>query len=132
MPPNPLIGWIRSIRSQDLVWILLFTALGYTAPHRDIFDIGPLAALAVVQVLEPKIPGLESKRGRIFWIVLKLVLAYLFVGFTEGIESRHWLVMLVPVVSAATTLGVLGTLVFAILAASAYLSAVITAAQSSP
>jgi signal transduction histidine kinase len=75
-----------------------------------------------VQVLEPKIPALASRRGRVFWIVLKLMLAYIFIGFTGSITSHYWWVMLLPVVSAATELGVLGTMVFAILAAGAYLS----------
>ncbi len=113
---------MRLIRPQDLVWVLLFAALGYTTPHHDVFDIGPLGALAIVQVLEGKIPALDSTRGRVLWIVLKLALAYVFIGFTNAIASRYWWVMLLPVVSAATTLGVLGTLVFAMLAAAAYLS----------
>ena len=45
----------------------------------------PLAALALVQVLEPKIPALDSMRGRVLWIVLKLALSYVLIGFTGGI-----------------------------------------------
>ena len=76
------------------------------------YEIVPLVALAMVQVLEPKIPALASTRGRMFWIVLKLVLGFVLIGYTGGIDSRYWLVLLLPVVSAATTFGVLGTLVF--------------------
>jgi signal transduction histidine kinase len=114
--------WIRLIRPQDLVWLLLFGALAYTAPNRDIFDIGPLAALAIAQVLENKIPALASTRGRIFWIVLKLLFGFLFIGFTGGITSRYWWLLLLPVVTAATTLGVAGTMIFAFLGSVAYLS----------
>jgi signal transduction histidine kinase len=119
---STLHRWIRSIRPQDLVWLLLFGAIAYRLPRHDVFEIAPLTALAIVQVLEPKIPALASTRGRVFWIVLKLALAYLFIGYTGAITSRFWWVMLLPVVSAATTLGVLGTMVFAVLAAGAYLS----------
>jgi len=119
---STLRKWIGSIRPQDLVWLLLFGALAYSLPHHDVFDIGPLVVLGILQVLEPKIPSLASTRGRIFWIVLKLVCAYLFIGFTGSITSRYWWVMLLPVLSAATTLGVAGTMIFAILAAGAYLS----------
>jgi two-component system, NtrC family, sensor histidine kinase HydH len=119
---STLRKWIGLIRPQDLVWLLLFGALAYSLPHHDVFDIGPLVVLGILQVLEPKIPALASTRGRIFWIVLKLVCAYLFIGFTGSITSRYWWVMLLPVLSAATTLGVAGTMVFAILAAGAYLS----------
>jgi len=119
---SKLPNWIRLIRAQDLVWLLLFGALAYTAPYHDTPELGSLAVLAIVQVLEPKIPALASKRNRILWIVLKLIFAYVFIGYTDGITSRYWWVMLLPVVSAATTLGVAGTMVFAFLAGGAYLS----------
>jgi len=114
--------WIRLVRPQDVMWLLLFGALAYTLPLHDLYDLGPLVALGIAQVLESKIPALASTRGRILWIVLKLVLAYLLIGYTGGISSRYWWVLLLPVVSAATTLGVVGTMVFAFLAADAYLS----------
>ena len=63
----------------------------------------PLVALGLVQVLEPKIPALASRRGRSVWILLKLVLGYLVIGYTGAIESNFWLVLLLPVVSAAAT-----------------------------
>jgi len=75
-----------------------------------------------VQILEPKIPALASTKGRVAGIVLKLVLGYVLIGETGGIESRNWPVLLLPVVTAATLLGLAGTLVFIVLAAGAYLS----------
>ena len=71
----------------------------------------PLAALGLVQLLEPKIPALASRQGRIVSIVLKLVLGYLVIGYTGAIESHFWLVLLLPVVTAAATFGMIGTLV---------------------
>jgi two-component system, NtrC family, sensor histidine kinase HydH len=112
----------RLIRLQDFVWLLLFGALAPTSEILDIYVIVPLAALAIAQILEPKIPALARRRGRILWIVLKLVLGYLLIGYTRAIESTFWLVLLLPVVSAATALGMIGTLVFTFLAGGAYLS----------
>ncbi|HEY1338395.1 MAG TPA: ATP-binding protein [Bryobacteraceae bacterium] len=114
--------WIRYIRPQDVAWALLFGALAATSEYLDVFVVVPLVALAAVQILEPKIPALASRRGRIVWIVLKLALGYLLIGYTGAIASNYWLVLLLPVVSAATTLGLLGTLVFTMLAGGAYLS----------
>ena len=54
------------------------------------------------------------------WIVLKLALGYVLIGYTHGIDSRYWPVLLLPVVTAATVLGFAGTLVFILLAAGAY------------
>ncbi len=121
--PQLLSRWIRLVKPQDFVWLLLFAALGYTTEHHDALEIVPLVVLALVQVLEPKIPALASKRGPMWigWIGLKLALAWLFIGAT-GYTDRYWWVMVLPVLSAATTLGVLGTLVFAILASAAYYS----------
>src|SRR5690349_19217227 len=114
--------WLRYIRPQDVAWALLFGALAATSEYLDVFIVVPLIALAAVQILEPKIPALSSTRGRIVWIVLKLALGYLLIGYTGAIASNYWLVLLLPVVSAATTLGLLGTLVFTMLAGGAYLS----------
>ena len=114
--------WLSLIRPHDFVWLLLFALLIATNEFGDAFEIVPLAALALVQVLEPKIPALESKRGRVLWIVLKLALSYVLIGFTGSAASRYWPILLLPVVSAATAMGVVGTLVFTMLAAGAYLS----------
>jgi len=114
--------WLRLVRPQDLVWLLLFAALAAAPQIGDAPEIVPLALLALVQILEPKIPALASTRGRIVWIVLKLALGYVLIGYTHGIDSRYWPVLLLPVVTAATVLGFAGTLVFILLAAGAYLS----------
>ena len=118
----PAARWTSLIRPQDFVWLLLFAALAATSDVLDVFVVVPLAALAIVQILEPKIPALTSTRGRIFWIVLKMGLGYILIGYTGAIASNFWLVLLLPVVSAATALGVLGTLAFSLLAVVTYLS----------
>ena len=122
MSDPPLQHWARLVRPHDLVWLLLFPAMAATTEVLDVYVIVPLVALAVAQVLEPKIPQLASTRGRILWIVLKMALGYVLIGYTGSIASNYWLVLLLPVVSAATVLGVLGTLVFSMLAGAAYLS----------
>ena len=122
MPERPLSRWIRLIRAQDFVWIPLFLALAATSEILDVFVVAPLVALGIVQVLEPKIKALSSTRGRVVWIVLKMAIVYLLIAYTNGIQSNFWLLLLLPVVSAATVSGVLGTLVFTTLAGLAYLS----------
>jgi signal transduction histidine kinase len=122
VPARPLLRYFRLIRPQDYVWLLLFAVLAVVNAEGDVSKIGLFAALAVAQVLEPKIPAHPSTRSRIFWVVLKLLLGYLLIGYTGGIESHFWLVLLLPVVTAATFLGVIGTLVFSLLAAGSYLS----------
>jgi hypothetical protein len=60
VPESPFPGWFRLVRPQDFVWILLFVALAATSEILDAFVMVPLAALGLVQVLEPKIPALAS------------------------------------------------------------------------
>jgi signal transduction histidine kinase len=106
-----------------LVWIPLFVVLAATSDILDVFVVVPLVALGLVQVLEPKIRALgSSPRRRAAWILLKLGLVYLLIAYTGGIQSNFWLLLLLPVVSAATVSGLLATLVFTALAAGAYLS----------
>jgi two-component system sensor histidine kinase HydH len=120
--PHPHFRWIRLVSPQDIVWLLLFGILIATAQFGDAFEIGPLVALAVAQILEPKIPALATARGRVFWIVLKLLLVYVLIGFSNGVDSRYWLVLLLPVVSAASTFGLVGTLIFTLVTAGMLLS----------
>ncbi len=122
LPASPLARWTRLIRPPDFVWILLFGALIATAEYQDVSEISMLAALGLVQVLEPKIRALATTGGRVFWVVLKLALAYVLIGYTGAINSRYWLVLLLPVVSAASNLGVVGTQLFILAAIGAYLS----------
>jgi len=117
-------GWdLRAlIRAQDFVWAVVFATLIATLPEGDTPEVLCLASLGMVQVLEPKIPALRSSRGRIFAIVLKIVFGFLLIGFTRGINSSYWLVLLLPVVSAATAFGLGGAMIFALLAGGAYLT----------
>jgi two-component system, NtrC family, sensor histidine kinase HydH len=117
----PVPQWIRSIRPHDFVWLVLFAVLAASSEILDIYVVAPLVVLAIVQILEPKVTALPT-RSRIFWFAVKLVLGYVVIGYTNSIESIFWLLLLLPVVSAATALGLAGTLMFTFIASGAYLS----------
>ena len=120
-----LLRSMGMIRPQDAVLVLLFALMAAVSPTRDASEVALLFALALVQIAEPKLPLLSSKRGKIAWIILQLALSYLLIGYTHGLVSNYFLILLLPVVSAATYLGVLGTLLFSLLACGAYLSFVL-------
>ena len=122
MVETPYSRWWRLVRPQDFVWIPLFVTLAATSEILDAFVVAPLLALGLVQVLEPKIPVLASRRGRAAWILLKLGLVYLLIAYTNGIQSNFWLLLLLPVVSAATVSSLAGTMIFTAMAGGAYLS----------
>jgi two-component system, NtrC family, sensor histidine kinase HydH len=117
--------WRRTakwIRPQDSLWLLLFAGLASLSPHRDIFEIGPLAALAALQIMEPKLAFVGTTRGKVVWIVLKLLFCYIVIGFTGALNSSYYWLLLLPVISAGTWLGLLGTQIFVVLSGGAYLS----------
>jgi two-component system sensor histidine kinase HydH len=117
-----LLGAKRQvIRLQDLLWVLLFAALAIFGPHRDAATILLLSALCLIQLLEPKL-FMSSAKGSIASFAIKLVLCYLLIGWTDGISSRYYWVLFLPVISAATTLNLVGTVVASALASGAYLS----------
>jgi len=122
VPASALTRWARTIRPQDVVWVLLFLLLAIPSEYGDISLYLMLAALAAVQVTESRAPALASTRGRILGLVLKFAISFLLIGYTGGIESRYWLVLLLPVVSSGMTFGILGTLAVTLLAGVLYLS----------
>ena len=117
-----LLGPTRQvIRLQDLLWVVLFAALAIFGPHRDAATILLLSALGLVQLLEPKL-FVSSTKGSIASFAIKLALCYLLIGWTDGISSRYYWVLFLPVISAATTLNLIATVIASALASGAYLS----------
>ena len=110
------------IRFQDLVLLVLFGALAVLGPSREPGTILVISALGILQIVEPKVPFLLSARGSILSNLLKLALGYSVIWETGGVNSSYYWSLLIPVVSAATTLGAAGTALFTVLACATYLS----------
>jgi signal transduction histidine kinase len=110
------------VRPQDVVWIALFAGLAAYGP-----DLAPeprtvLIGLGLMQIIEPKIPFFSSRAGTILSFLIKLTLWYILMGWTDGIASAYYWLMLLPVMSAATSLGLAGLVAAVALAGGAYLS----------
>src|SRR5437867_1111755 len=111
----------RIVRPQDFVWLLLFSALAYVSADRQI-GIPILLVLAALQVLEPKVEYFSTAQGNIVSILVKLAVSYALIGYTGGLTSSYYLILLLPLVSAATTLGQLGSALFTVVCCGAYVS----------
>lgn len=109
------------VRPQDFVWLLLFGGLALASPERGVYDIEMLSALALFQLAEPRIAFFSTRHGILAAVALKLLLGFLLIGYTGGITSRFYLILLLPVVSAATSLGLAGTMMVTLLACGSYL-----------
>jgi signal transduction histidine kinase len=108
-------------RIQDLMWLLLFSALAWVSPTRGSAELQVLAALTILHIVAPRSAALNTRRGTLAVISLKLMLGFLLIGVTGGIASSYYLILLLPVVSSATTLGPGGTALFTALACAVYL-----------
>jgi len=111
----------RVVQPQDVVWVLLFAGLVIFGPDRNSFSVTFLCALGLFQILEPKLP-LTSVNGVILSYTIKLILCCLLIGQTDGISSSYYFVLVLPVISAATRLGTVGTILTSGMACGAYLS----------
>ncbi|HSB18287.1 MAG TPA: ATP-binding protein [Bryobacteraceae bacterium] len=114
--------WISLLRRADVFWLVLVAGLAAASPTRYPGEIPLLSALAIVQVIEAKVGFFSTSRGSVAANLLKLLLGYFLIGYTGGIESSYYLVLVLPVISAAATLGVIGTVAFTLLACASYLS----------
>ena len=101
--------------------MVLFAALAVFGPDRTTESILLLSALGLFQLLEPKLL-LSSLKGSIASFGIKLALCYLLIGWTDGISTRYWWVLFLPVISAATTFNLIGAVVASLLASGIYLS----------
>ena len=110
------------IRVQDIVWLLLFVGLAVFGPDPSPIPASALIGLGVAQVLEAKVAFLRTTAGVVVSFVVKLALWYILMGWTDGIASSYYWVLLLPVVSLATARGLIGLVVATLVASGAYLS----------
>jgi two-component system, NtrC family, sensor histidine kinase HydH len=105
--------WRRFLRPDYLIWLLLFGALAALSPGPSPIVITLIIAIGAVQVFEPRI-------GTRTAIVINLLLCYPLIYFSEpvpyGIRSGFWVMLLLPVISAATNFGLPGMSIVAITA----------------
>lgn len=119
--PRNATGFARTIRPQDLiVWVLLFAAVAILGPDRSSGSIALLCALGLFQIIEQRVQAIPH--GGVISYAVKLALCCLLIGWTDGIASRYFWVLVLPVISAATTMGIIGTAVSTTLACAAFLS----------
>jgi signal transduction histidine kinase len=109
-----------NFRIQDILLLAMFTAL--IAIAHDMRERTFLAGLAFLPLVEGKVPWLSTLPGRVASIAFQLLLCYLLLGWTSSLSSEYFAILLLPVVSAATYLGLTGTIITTFVAIGAYLS----------
>jgi two-component system, NtrC family, sensor histidine kinase HydH len=99
----------RYLRPQDVVWLVAIAAIGVFSPYRDPRVLWSLAALAVLQAFDARMAPATS-------ILLKLFVIWIMIFYADRVASGLWVILLLPVISAATRFGLLGTTIFTLLA----------------
>ena len=108
------------LRGQDIMLAIMLGVLiflAHTAREKTC-----LAALTVLQLIEGRIPVGSARWGRPLLAILELAIVWVLIGFTYGVESHYYLMMLLPLVSTASYSGLGGTLAISIAGVGAYLS----------
>jgi signal transduction histidine kinase len=102
--------------------MLLFAVLAFYGPDRSNITTWMLLSLAIMQVIEAKITFFSSPRGSAISFLIKLAFWYVLMAWTDGIASSYYWIMVLPVISAATSLGLIGLVITTLVACGAYLS----------
>jgi len=113
------------------IWLLFLVGLAVLPPQFEWHKQLILLAIGIVQLLETKLVFHFPKRGVVYVIVLKIVLATLLIDHTGeiGINSSYYPIYYLPVVTAALYCGPLLTLFWTLVASAAYCSYLYPAMQ---
>ncbi|HVW11224.1 MAG TPA: ATP-binding protein [Bryobacteraceae bacterium] len=103
-----------------MVLAILFGVLIYFA--HDYQQKLLLLGLALLQLVEGRISFLSTARGRMASVVLQLALSCELMHLDGGIASPYYPILLFPVVSTASSLGLTATVTVSVVAVGAYLS----------
>jgi signal transduction histidine kinase len=115
---RPTTNWM------DILWLVFLAGLALLPPVIEYHKQGILLAFGVIQLGEGWLIARMPRRGPIYLVLLKIVLATLLVDHTGeiSINSSYWPIYFLPVVTAAEYFGPWATLAWTSLASAAYCS----------
>jgi nitrogen-specific signal transduction histidine kinase len=117
-----------SARWIDFLWILLLLGLALLPPIDEIHKQLILLAIAALQLLERTLIAWLPGRGRVYSVLLKILLCTLLLihtGEIFPINSAYYPIYFIPVITAAMEFGTIATLLWTTLASIAYCSLIL-------
>jgi two-component system, NtrC family, sensor histidine kinase HydH len=122
---RPVINWM------DVLWLVLLAVLAVLPPIREIHKQMALLAFGVIQLSEAWLIKRLPRRGPVYVVLLKIVLATFLVDHTEelAINSYYYPIYFLPAVTAAEYFGAWATLGWTTLASAAYCAYLYPAVQ---
>ena len=129
-PPIPDAG-PRRFSWLDAVWLLFLVGLALLPPRWEWHKQVTLLAIGILQLLEGWLIGRLPKRGPLYVVLLKILLATVLIDHTGevGINSSYYPIYYLPVVTAALYFGPWMTLMWTLVASAAYCSYLYPALQ---
>ena len=110
---------VRRFRIQDAILAVMFAALVFLG--HDLEEQLLIGGLAVLLLADRKTERLSRLPARLAITALQLATLFGLFWITDGVNTLYYLLLLVPIVSAATYLGVTGTVLSSILSIGTYL-----------
>ncbi len=114
------------------IWLAFLVVLAALPPELEWHKQVILLAIGIVQLLESRLVARFPRRGVLYVILLKILLATLLIDHTgseASINSSYWPIYFLPVVTAALYCGTVMTLLWTLLASAAYCSYLYPAMQ---
>jgi signal transduction histidine kinase len=108
------------IRNSDLLLAILFGTLIILA--HDMQQKSLLLGLAVLQLIEGRVPLLRTSIGRMASVFLQLGLGFELMHVTGDVASPYYPILILPVVSTAATAGAMATAIASVGAVATLLS----------
>ena len=112
----------RAPQVHEILIALVFIAMAVLDPDQNPLEMFLVLVLGGLQLAEVRLPVFDNWKRAVSWVALKLSLCIWLVSISGAINSHYYLITLLPVISAATYLNSLGTLVFSVIAATSVLS----------
>src|SRR5215470_8324161 len=111
-------------RWLDVLWLIFLGGLALLPPIREPHKQWILLAIGVFQLLEGRLMRGIGKRGNVYAVLVKIVLATGLINHTQDvpISSPYWPIFWLPVMTAATYFSPVGTLIWTGVASAAYVS----------
>jgi signal transduction histidine kinase len=110
------------LRTHDIVWTMFYAAVGWFGPVLSVPEATILTLMAVFQLLEPRIAAFSRPKGAAISILIKFALCYFLIGYTDGIRSSYYFMLLVPIIAASTTQDALPAGLITVVSGLSYLS----------
>jgi two-component system sensor histidine kinase HydH len=119
------ISWI------DFLWLAFLAGLAVLPPIDEVHKQLTLLAIGIFQLLEGSLIAWQPRRGRVYSVIIKILLSTLLLAHTGeiGINSSYYPIFYLPVVTAAIYFGPVATLLWTTLASLAYCSLLIPALE---